>query len=484
MSTASPGESIALVKHIAGRLKSLGVSADAAGQIHTVAAPQGSPRLLTDYAHLACEGRWSERTATEEVSVVGTVWTRALQTALDENVAVRIPAELTTIYLDGPIVIRSGQRLFVDAGVELRLKPNTSTCMIRNANPTPGQQHAVSAEHPDTDILIDGGTWTTLAVTYSESNGNLTGGPDRQNDLHGHGTILLNNVRGVIVRNVTIKECLPHGIQLSNVSEFLIENIRFDNHGRDGVHINGPTSFGIVRNIRGVTWDDMVALNAWDWKNTCMAFGPIHDIVVEDVHAGSSDSGYRAHIRLLGGTKHFDDGRTIDCDVMNVVIRNISRIETFKMYDQPNLELGRDVDIADPSGNFRHLHFSDITLHQPREHAFPIASNVTDMTIHRVTMLLDTPTSFGRLVHIGPLSMTFKPDANDPSTWGEVFSPDKDCTVRGLKVTNVCATIASTGKTLAIDPTACIDVVAQTLNVDYPKTTPRGGTGRGLLLDA
>lgn len=482
MNTTSSSQS-ALVQSIVGPLKAIGVSADAAGTITTVATANMSRRSLADYAHLAIEGTWSEATAQGPAIVSAKVWTRALQKALDENVTVHIPASLATIYLDGPVVIRSGQRLLIDDGVELRLKPDTSTCMIRNEHPTPGKLGPVSDANPDRDIVIDGGTWTTLAVTHQESNGNWTGGPDRANALHGHGTVLLNNVRGVVVRNVTIKECRPHGIQLSNVSEFLIENIRFVNHGRDGVHINGPTSFGVVRNVRGVTWDDMVAINAWDWKNTCMAFGPIHDIVVEDVHAGSAESDYRAHMRLLGGTKHFDDGGRIACDIYNIVVRDVSRVETFKMYDQPNLEVGVNIDFADPIGDFRNLYFSDITLHQPREHAFPIASNIDGLTIDRVTMMLKSPTSFAKLVHIGPMSATYQPNPADPSTWVEVFSPNKDCTVRGLSLTNVCTQLATDAKSKTpVDPQQCIDVVQQKVNADYPRTTPRGGTGKGILI--
>lgn len=42
-----------------------------------------------------------------------------------------------------------------------------------------------------------------------------------------------------------------------------------------------------------------------------------------------------------------------------------------------------------------------------------------------------------KLVSIGPLSMTFTFGSSDPARWVEVFSPDKDCTVRNLSLHNV-----------------------------------------------
>ena len=85
------------------------------------------------------------------------------------------------------------------------------------------------------------------------------------------------------------------------------------------------------------------------------------------------------------------------------------------------------------------------------------------------------------LVSVGPLSVPYKHNANDPSTWVEIFSPDKDCTVRNLRLQRVSLAPPG-GAPKALDPEALIAVIEQTPNPDYPRTLPKGGTGRGHLV--
>lgn len=444
--------------------------------------PKGVARSVADYSSLVTAGKWTEIHPSGSVEVSAELWTRAIQTAMDENKSVRIPYTGKPYYIDAPLVIKSGSRLTVDPRAEIRLKPGINTCMLRNQNQVNGQNSPVDLKNGcDNDIVIDGGIWTTLATSQNESNGNVNGGPDSANDLHGHGVILMNRVKRVVVRNVVIKESRPHGVQFCNASEFLVENIEFIDHRRDGVHVNGPASYGVIRNIRGVTGDDMIALNAWDWKNTVMSFGPIHHMLIENVRAGIEGSDFRAEIRFLGGTKHYPDGKTLDCDIDDCVVRDISGIRTFKMYDQPNLELGRDNDFADPIGNFKNLYFSKLVIDNLHEPTFQVGSNVDGMYIDDVVLDTSRPNPGYKLVQIGPLSMTFKIDANRPDTWVEVFSPDKDCTVRNLRLSSIRERNAD--GTIDLKPSDCISVITQKPNPDYPNSLPKGGTGKGILID-
>ena len=45
-------------------------------------------------------------------------------------------------------------------------------------------------------------------------------------------------------------------IGLANAHEFTIENITLQEHYRDGVHVNGPSSDGVIRGVRGDSHDD------------------------------------------------------------------------------------------------------------------------------------------------------------------------------------------------------------------------------------
>jgi polygalacturonase len=111
----------------------------------------------------------------------------------------------------------------------------------------------VPADQPlDTDITIEGGIWSTLATTEKEWNGNLLGRSSKENPAFGtHGVILLQNVRRVSVKNLTVRQSRPFGLHLANAHEFTVENITLEEHRRDGVHvIFSPDLDCTVRNVR------------------------------------------------------------------------------------------------------------------------------------------------------------------------------------------------------------------------------------------
>ena len=135
---------------------------------------------------------------------------------------------------------------------------------------------------PDTDIHIEGGIWTTLATTVS-SNGNELGRSSKENPVFGtHGVILRKcPPRFGEERHRATEPAVRR--PLGQRDEFTVENVTLDQTRRDGVHVNGPASDGLIRGVRGDSHDDNVALNAWEWKNYAPSYGPIHHILVEDV---------------------------------------------------------------------------------------------------------------------------------------------------------------------------------------------------------
>jgi len=480
----------ALVREILAPLRKAGVLEDGAkpmGSATLCDAPEYAKRIRAEeFVEIWPDASGKER----PVTVKAEIWTDAIQAALNEHISVSLPNRDKPYYIDRPLVLRSGRRLLVDAKVEIRLKPGSNCCMVRNEHIVSGEHGPVTlTDEADHDIMILGGIWTTLATSARQSNGNAHGLADAKGTIKSHGVILLSNAKRFRVVGVTIRQCKPHGVQLSNCTQFCVEGIRFEDHRRDGVHLNGPVGYGVVRDVRvgrGVMGDDMIALNAWDWRHTVTSFGPIHHVLVEDVHGDPAMSqsagarkGHRSEIRLLAGTKHFGGGRTLDCNIENCVIRKISGIRTFKMYDQPNLELGRHRDFADPIGKMKNLYFGDITIDRPTgAEIFQIHSNVTGMAVRNVTLGFDA-TSHEKepfaLVRVGPLSMTFKHNPKDPKTWVEVFSPDKDCVVKDLRISDV------SGNDASVHPDALVRIIEQTVNKDYPNTTPKGGKGKGIL---
>ena len=493
----------ALLREIVAPLVDFGVSIDHSGSLvlHDEKFDAIGPlKNVTDYAQLVDIQTFDEIHQSPQgeavITVEGEIWTRAIQAALDEHQKVFIPHREKPYYLDAPLLLRSGYALQLDEQAELRLKPGSNCCMVRNEHLLSGHEGPLKlAENPDKDIRVSGGIWTTLATSVKQNNGNLAGWADSGHSLRSHGTLLFSNVEGLRVSGITIRECKPHAIQISNCQYFVVEGIRFENHRRDGVHINGPAAYGVIRDVRnaiGSMGDDMVALNAWDWKNTSMTFGPIHHLLIEDIDGDSAATTQlqhdrRSEIRLLAGSNHFDNGEVLACDIEHCVLRNIRGIRTFKMYDQPNLELGRDNDFADPIGNLRNLHFSDIDLQKiTKEPLFQIALNSDGITIHDVSLGFDpVPANASPyvLLQAGPNSQTYKHNPNDPNTWVEIFSPDKDCSVKNLSITNLRYSQNANGELSReqIDPHKLVKVVTQEVNKDYPNTTPRGGTGQGFL---
>ena len=98
---------------------------------------------------------------------------------------------------------------------------------------------------------------------------------------------------------------------------------------------------------------------------------------------------------------------------------------------------------------------------------------------------IETPPSDFRLVDVGPKSYTnTNGDPNDPSVWVEVYSPDRDAIVRHLKIQDVYFTRkkGTNYEKTKIPAINLVRIIKQKVNSDYPITTPKGGTGKGVLI--
>jgi hypothetical protein len=451
------------------------VNADAAS-----APPTPDQRRFGAFETLVHEETWVEKRQNaagqiETVTVTAKIWTPAMQAMLDTQGSLYIPAQQQPYYLDGPLVLRSGQKLVAEKDAEIRLKPGCNTCLVRNANSVSFTDRPVPQEtNPDADISIEGGIWSTLAVSKTESNGNARGHSAKENHAFGtHGVILLQNVRRVRVANVTVRQSKPFAVHLSNIQKFEVENITLDDHMRDGVHVNGPACDGLIRNVGGVSHDDTVALNAWDWKNYAPSYGPIERVLIEGVRGGPAGVPSANAIRLLPGVKQFDDGTRLDCHLSDVTIRKVTDVDYFKIYDQPNLELGRSTDFSAGIGTVNNLRMESLVFSRPSR--IELHANTNGISIQGVRLMHPIPPDW-RLLFIGPKSQTYK--TPNPDRWTEIFSPDLDCTVRNVSITGVRYSASTTD--LPVE--RVLAVIEQQLNSDYPRTTPKGGTGKGIWI--
>ncbi len=420
-----------------------------------------------------------------ETDTEAEIWTDAINRALAEARRVEIPDLGHPVWLDDSLILTSGNALRVSPSQIIGLLPGRDVCLVRNANLIPGNDTPVTLADPDTDLSVEGGIWTSL----NTENGKLCS--SRENPIPGTFAImLLSNVERIRIRNVTFRESTSYAVQISNAKSFLISDIRFESYHKDGIHVNGPASFGVIKNLSGDDMgDDMVALNAWDWHSSAMTFGTIDHILVENVTSTNNE------FRLLPGQKVFSDGRTADCDIHSCILSGISGVYTYKLYAQPfwlNEINGLD-DTSGTVGRMHDLYFEDIVFPRILTHGFAdriavrglfeICADCENILIRNVRVAESADELAKKditLVKVGPLTATLKLDPDDPAKWGELFDPDAVCTVRGIRVENA---VFAGRRALPEERDRHLRAIRLTVNEDYPNTTPRGGIGYGVLTD-
>ncbi|MBR6764798.1 MAG: hypothetical protein IKM13_13755 [Clostridia bacterium] len=171
--------------------------------------------------------------------------------------------------------------------------------------------HHVNAYSPDIyeeGIEITGGIWNF-------NNLNQLPNPEQSLDFTHKGYtgdgMFFYCVRGLRLAHMTFKDPVHYGATFDRVSDFTIEDIAFDyNYGNpvavnmDGVHFNGNCHDGVIRNLKGACYDDLVALNAHEGSR-----GPITNVLIDGLFAEDCHSA----VRLL----------TVDEMVSNITIQNV-----------------------------------------------------------------------------------------------------------------------------------------------------------------
>ena len=154
------------------------------------------------------------------------VWTNALQKAIDENDYVYIPKG--KYYLDDSIILSSNKWIKASKRAEIILLESCKKLMLRNADVLDGRHTIIPDSAPKTEnIRIEGGIW-------SESNRarlgyGRTGKFDDADSLHGVTcTMLFSGVKNLLLQNMVSKVCLSKMVPLHQLSahiEILHKNI-------------------------------------------------------------------------------------------------------------------------------------------------------------------------------------------------------------------------------------------------------------------
>lgn len=261
----------------------------------------------------------------------------AIQALLDSGIScVALPVPEKNYAISQPLCIHSGQTLRLEPTTIIRLLPGSSCTMLVN-DLTEKDAH---------DICLVGGIWDMDNMNQSANPFHPEFASDTKYPYKKYGgdgysvekfelryitdtflgcAIQFQHIRRLDIRDVTVRNPVTYGIQCCFLTYFTIENIRFDYEGErphrinmDGVHLDGGCKFGVVRNLQGTTYDDLLAFNADD-----MASGPIESIEVDGLFAKDC---LRA-VRLLSA-----ESRVSDITIANVFGTYYSNPFEFSQY--------------------------------------------------------------------------------------------------------------------------------------------------------
>lgn len=224
--------------------------------------------------------------------------TDALQELLDNERMIHLPVPKDKYIISRSLVIGSDTVLKLDENTVIKLADGSDCVMLRNKN----------RYTQDKNITIIGGIWDMNNKNQSpnplwvmeQSNETKDYGfvtEDKEyTDVYFGSMMRFSHVNNFTFKNAVFKDPINFCLQMANIHYFTIENITFDfNLGNpvpvnmDGIHIDGGCSNGVLRNLKGTCYDDLVALNADDSG----AWDTIESIEIDGVFAENCHSAVR-----------------------------------------------------------------------------------------------------------------------------------------------------------------------------------------------
>ncbi len=384
----------------------------------------------------------------------------AIQTLLDSGIScVVLPVPGKNYAIGKTLYLHSGQTLRLEPTTVIRLLPGSSCKMVAN-DPAEKEAH---------DIRLVGGIWD-MDNTHQSANPfhpeyasdtqypyKKYGGDNysvekfqRSYDLDSFlgGAIQFHDICRLEIRDITVRNPVTYGIQCCNLIYFTIENIRFDYEGErphrinmDGVHLDGGCKFGMIRNLQGTTYDDLLALNADD-----MASGPIESIAVDGIFAKDC---HRA-VRLLSA-----ESRVTDITFANV----------FGTYYSNPFEISQYYAMQ-KRGNFGRISIRNVFVscgvrHEPIEH---------EWQKWKPPMF-----KFSDKIDVDYLAIdNFHRDETYRST--PTFRIDKDVHVNTLALSNITQRNQTGENIIFLQHEGVIDHL-NVMNISLSGETPRSGSG-------
>ncbi|MBO7169753.1 MAG: hypothetical protein J6W28_01080 [Clostridia bacterium] len=183
-----------------------------------------------------------------------------------------------------------------------------------------------------------------------------------------------------------------YGIQISAFENIRLEHLYFQGD-KDGVHLGWGRGF-VIRHAKFCTYDDPIALNAFDYSSSNTHVGWIEDGLIEDCTDLAADETAGHFCRILGGAwSDWQEGMQVQHSdtvcyggrVYRVDMRPDGKLRTsrtppthermgeVRVYDDIHWVLVRDEAVYDCG--CRNILFRDIHLQKKRDRAMQIALN-------------------------------------------------------------------------------------------------------------
>lgn len=219
--------------------------------------------------------------------------TAALQALLDKAGEVRIPDGRYLV--SRPLIIHDNTHLIAARNAVFRLADHANCSILDN--------DGLYERKTNRNITIEGGIWDGNNSAQEREWIPVEDLPCDYDKYISNSLIVLMirlvHTEHLVVKNVIFKDPTSYGIHIADAKYFTVENVYFDydlsKPNMDGVHIQGPARFGVIRNIMGDCNDDHVALCANGTTRSEITHGDIEDIDIDGVYC---ENGYTG-IRLL-----------------------------------------------------------------------------------------------------------------------------------------------------------------------------------------
>ncbi len=221
----------------------------------------------------------------------------AIQEMLDSGTAaVQLPPPVKEYCIGSTLKLHSNQSLCFAPTARIRLLPQSSCFMLTNAEPA-AENLTVCGGIWDYDNVNQKGNPFQLGMAEGEIRHD-NGDPDTvvvYQEFYRGSIMRFCGVEKLTVRDLTLRNPTTYSLEMACTRYFTVENIRFEQtqgnptlENMDGIHVDGHCRFGLIRNVQGTCYDDMVAINADDGYD-----GPIEDIEIDGVFGEHSLRGVR-----------------------------------------------------------------------------------------------------------------------------------------------------------------------------------------------